>query len=143
MAARAYTARPLPSTQAHSLQLSAAFAYVAEMDIAPAPFLVSHRAARRIAEIVASQGGDAALRVEVLGGGCSGYRYEFDLDRETRPDDVVIEREGARVLVDTTSLEFLTGAELDYTDALMGAHFAVRNPNASASCGCGTSFSVD
>jgi iron-sulfur cluster assembly accessory protein len=118
------------------------------MDTAPAsapaaPFHVSERAARRIAEIVASQGGDAALRVEVQGGGCSGLRYEFDLDRETRPDDIVIERAGARVLVDTTSLEFLGGAELDYTDALMGAHFAVKNPNASASCGCGTSFSVD
>jgi iron-sulfur cluster assembly accessory protein len=113
------------------------------METATASFQVSERAARRIAEIVAAQGGDAALRVEVLGGGCSGYRYEFDLARETRPDDLVIEREGARVLVDTTSLEFLAGAELDYTDALMGAHFAVKNPNASASCGCGTSFSID
>jgi hypothetical protein len=68
------------------------------METAPAPFLVSDRAARRIAEIVASQGGDAALRVEVLGGGCSGFRYEFDLDRKTRPDDLIIERAGARVL---------------------------------------------
>ncbi|HEX3347514.1 MAG TPA: iron-sulfur cluster insertion protein ErpA [Acetobacteraceae bacterium] len=113
------------------------------MDTAQPSFSVSDRAARRIAEIVASQGGDAALRVEVQGGGCSGFRYHFDLDREARPDDLVIEREGARILVDTVSLDFLSGAELDYTEALMGAHFAVKNPNASSSCGCGESFSVD
>ena len=113
------------------------------MDTAQPSFTVSDRAARRIAEIIASQGGDAALRVEVQGGGCSGFRYHFDLDRTERPDDVVIEREGARVLVDTVSLDFLGGAELDYTEALMGAHFAVRNPNARSSCGCGDSFSVD
>jgi iron-sulfur cluster insertion protein len=113
------------------------------MSTAAESFAVSQRAAQRIAEIVAGQGGDAALRVEVRGGGCSGFRYHFDLDRETKPDDIVIEREGARVLVDTTSLEFLAGAQLDYTDALMGAHFAIKNPNASSSCGCGESFSVD
>ena len=114
------------------------------MDTAQAEFSVSDRAARRIAEIVAGQGGEAALRVAVHGGGCSGFRYQFDLDvGASQPDDVVIEREGARILVDATSLEFLGGAVLDYTDALMGAHFAVKNPNAKSSCGCGDSFSVD
>ena len=103
------------------------------------PFSVSERAAARIAEIVS----EGAFRVEVQGGGCSGFKYKFDLDREVRPDDVVIERDGARVLIDPVSLEMLGGAELDYTDELMGSHFAVRNPNATSSCGCGTSFSLD
>ena len=105
------------------------------------PFAVSDRAAARIAEIAAPTG--AALRVAVLAGGCSGFQYKFDLDSQTQPDDLVIENAGARVVVDPTSLDLLAGAELDYTDALMGSHFAVRNPNASASCGCGTSFSVE
>jgi iron-sulfur cluster insertion protein len=106
-------------------------------------FAVSERAARRIAEIVQGHGAEAALRVAVHGGGCSGYRYQFDLDHVAQPDDLVIERAGARVLVDTTSLEFLGGAELDYTDSLMGAHFAIRNPNATSACGCGDSFAVE
>ena len=79
----------------------------------------------------------------VLAGGCSGFQYRFELDDQAQPDDLVIERGGARVVVDPASLDLLAGAELDYTDALMGSHFAVRNPNASASCGCGTSFSVE
>jgi iron-sulfur cluster assembly accessory protein len=112
------------------------------MDSQPAPFRLTDRAAARIAEIAASQG-DAALRVAVLAGGCSGFQYRFDLDRQAAADDVVLEQAGARVFIDPTSLDLLAGAELDYTDALMGSHFAVRNPNATSSCGCGTSFSVD
>jgi len=106
------------------------------------PFRLTDRAAARIAEIAASQG-DAALRVAVLAGGCSGFQYRFELDRAPAPDDTVVEQSGARVLIDPASLDLLAGAELDYTDELMGSHFAVRNPNASSSCGCGTSFSVD
>jgi iron-sulfur cluster assembly accessory protein len=106
------------------------------------PFRLTDRAATRIAEIAASEAG-SALRVAVLAGGCSGFQYRFELDGTTAPDDVVVERGGARVLIDPTSLDLLAGAELDYTDELMGSHFAVRNPNASASCGCGTSFAVD
>ncbi len=106
------------------------------------PFRLTDRAAARIAEIVSSQGGDAALRVEVLAGGCSGFQYRFDLDRTQAPDDLVIAQGPARVFIDPASLDLLAGSELDYTDALMGSHFAVRNPNASSSCGCGTSFSV-
>jgi iron-sulfur cluster assembly accessory protein len=113
------------------------------MDTQTDRFSVSDRAARRIAEIMASQPDSSALRVAVQGGGCSGYRYQFDLDHAAQPDDVVIERAGARVRIDTISLDFLAGAELDYTDALMGAHFAIKNPNAKSSCGCGDSFSVD
>ncbi len=106
------------------------------------PFRLTDRAAARIAEIAASQDA-AALRVAVLAGGCSGFQYRFELDREAAPDDVVVEHGGARVVIDPASLDLLAGAELDYTDELMGSHFAVRNPNASSSCGCGTSFSVD
>lgn len=111
-------------------------------------FSISSRAAERVAEIVASQpsvdgGIRAALRVAVLAGGCSGFQYKFELDEAPQPDDLVIEREGATILVDPASLDLLGGSELDYTDALMGAHFTVRNPNATSACGCGTSFSID
>ncbi|HUB12730.1 MAG TPA: iron-sulfur cluster insertion protein ErpA [Acetobacteraceae bacterium] len=111
-------------------------------------FAVSERAAARIAEIVAAEVAsrgqrDLALRVAVLAGGCSGFQYRFELDADRQGDDLVIERGGARVLVDPVSLDLLNGAELDFTDELMGSHFAVRNPNAKSACGCGTSFSVD
>jgi iron-sulfur cluster insertion protein len=103
-------------------------------------FAVTDRAARRIAEIA---GSGQALRVAVLAGGCSGFQYRFDLEADRQPDDLVIEREGATVLVDPSSLDLLAGAELDFAEELMGSYFAVRNPNATASCGCGTSFSID
>ena len=106
-------------------------------------FGLTERAVARITEIIAADGRDAALRVAVLAGGCSGFQYRFELDEMTQADDLVIERSGARVLVDPASLDLLAGAELDYTDELMGSHFAVRNPNARSACGCGTSFSVD
>ncbi|MCB8874793.1 HesB/IscA family protein [Acidisoma silvae] len=107
-------------------------------------FGLTDRAAARIAEILGSQAAPSALRVAVLAGGCSGFQYKFDLD-ETPPaeDDLVIEQSGARVLVDQGSLDLLGGAQLDYSDALMGAHFAIKNPNATSACGCGSSFSVD
>jgi iron-sulfur cluster insertion protein len=107
-------------------------------------FSVSPRAAARIAEIVSASGQRAALRVAVLAGGCSGFQYKFDLDTTAAAaDDVIIERDGVRVLVDPASLDLLGGAELDFKDELMGSYFAVRNPNATSACGCGTSFSVD
>ena len=106
-------------------------------------FGITNRAARRIAEIVSAEGRSSALRVAVLAGGCSGFQYRFELDEATQPDDLLIESEGARVVVDPASLDLLAGAELDFTDELMGSHFAVRNPNAKSACGCGTSFSVD
>jgi iron-sulfur cluster insertion protein len=106
-------------------------------------FALTERAAARIAEIVAAEGQQAALRVAVLAGGCSGFQYRFELDPVPQEDDLIIERAGAKVLVDPASLDLLAGAELDYTDELMGSHFAVRNPNAKSACGCGTSFSVE
>ncbi len=106
-------------------------------------FSVSHRAAERVAEIAASQGSQAALRVSVLAGGCSGFQYKFELDHAAQPDDLVIEEAGARVVVDPVSMDLLAGAQLDYADELMGAYFTVRNPNATSACGCGTSFAID
>jgi len=106
-------------------------------------FGLTERAAARIAEIVAADGREAALRVEVLAGGCSGFQYRFDLDESPQAGDLVIELAGAKVLVYPASLDLLAGSELDYTDELMGSHFAVRNPNAKSACGCGTSFSID
>ena len=106
-------------------------------------FALTDRPAARIAEIVAAEGRQAALRVAVLAGGCSGFQYRFELDDTPQADDLLIERGAAKVLVDPASLDLLAGSELDYTDELMGSHFAVRNPNAKSACGCGTSFSID
>jgi iron-sulfur cluster insertion protein len=106
------------------------------------PVTVSARAAKRIAEILKSEPASMMLRLAVTGGGCSGFQYNFTLDDSRADDDLVIERDGATVLVDSTSLDFLKGAELDFVNDLIGAAFKVNNPNASSSCGCGTSFSV-
>jgi iron-sulfur cluster assembly accessory protein len=106
-------------------------------------FSISPAAAARVAEILADDPSARALRVEVLAGGCSGLQYKFDLTATQNPDDLVLETGKATVYVDPVSQDFLAGAELDFNDSLMGAHFVVKNPNATASCGCGTSFSVD
>jgi len=108
----------------------------------PLPFTMTERAARRIAEILSIEGGEPMLRVAVTGGGCSGFQYSFAIDDARADDDVLIERDGAVVLIDATSLDFLKGAELDFVDDLIGAAFKINNPNATSSCGCGTSFSV-
>ncbi len=99
-------------------------------------------AARRIAAIVAKEPGKAALRITVEGGGCSGFSYKFDLTDARNDDDVAIERNGATVLIDDLSLVYMGGSVIDFADDLMGQSFQVRNPNAVASCGCGTSFSI-
>jgi iron-sulfur cluster assembly accessory protein len=106
------------------------------------PVTVSARAAKRIAEILKSEPASAMLRLAVTGGGCSGFQYNFALDDTATSDDLVIERDGAVVLVDPMSLDFLKGAEIDFVDDMIGASFKVNNPNATSSCGCGTSFSV-
>jgi iron-sulfur cluster assembly accessory protein len=103
---------------------------------------VSARAARRIAEILKAEPAPSMLRVAVTGGGCSGFQYNFALDDARMDDDIVVERDGATVLIDPVSLEFLKGAEIDFADDLIGAAFKINNPNATSSCGCGTSFSV-
>ena len=103
---------------------------------------LSERAARRIASILAKEPQGTALRVSVSGGGCSGFQYGFDLDSERGDDDLVVERSGAVVLIDSVSLPFVDGSEIDFVDDLIGQSFQIRNPNATASCGCGTSFSI-
>ena len=106
------------------------------------PVVVTDRAARRIAEIVAGEPSTPLLRVSVEGGGCSGFQYKFDLVGASEADDLVIEKGGARVLVDPVSLGFLAGSQIDFVDDLIGASFKINNPQATASCGCGTSFSI-
>jgi iron-sulfur cluster insertion protein len=106
------------------------------------PVTVSARAAKRIATILKSESAPVMLRLAVTGGGCSGFQYNFALDDTRLDDDLVIERDGATVLVDPVSLDFLKGAEIDFVDDLIGASFKVVNPNATSSCGCGTSFAV-
>ncbi len=103
---------------------------------------VTERAARRIAEIAAGEPATPLLRVSVEGGGCSGFQYKFDLVGASQADDVVIEKAGARVLIDEVSLGYLAGSEIDFVDDLIGQSFKVNNPNATASCGCGTSFTI-
>lgn len=103
---------------------------------------LSESAAVQIKKIMAKQGIDKYLRVAVEGGGCSGFQYKFDFADAPNADDIVIERSGAKVVVDDMSLEFLSGSEIDYTNELIGSAFKIHNPNATAGCGCGTSFSV-
>ena len=106
------------------------------------PVTISARAAKRIAAILAAEKQPAMLRLAVTGGGCSGFQYNFALDETRMDDDLVLERDGATVLIDPVSLDFLAGAEIDFTDDMIGQAFKVNNPNASSSCGCGTSFAV-
>ena len=105
------------------------------------PPRVTDRAFARLAEIAEATGDTRALRVAVEGGGCSGFQYDIRLD-EAAGDDLVLEQGGARVLVDAVSLPFLANAVIDYSEELIGARFVIENPNASSSCGCGTSFSI-
>jgi iron-sulfur cluster assembly accessory protein len=106
------------------------------------PVTVSERAAKRIAEILQKEPAGTMLRVSVEGGGCSGFQYKFDMDREKAADDLVIERNAATVLIDPVSLEYMAGSEIDFIDDLIGASFKVHNPNVTAACGCGTSFAL-
>jgi iron-sulfur cluster insertion protein len=104
---------------------------------------VTDSAARRIAFLIAQESGDGLfLRVTVSGGGCSGFQYGFSFDDEIRPDDRVFAHEDVKVAIDETSLDLMGGAEIDFVEDLIGASFQIRNPNATASCGCGSSFSV-
>jgi iron-sulfur cluster assembly accessory protein len=106
-----------------------------------AAIIVTERAAERIAQIVANDPDNNMLRISVEGGGCSGFEYRFDLVSNAEPEDMLIERAGAKVLVDSLSLTYLAGSEIDYVDDLMSASFKIKNPNATAASGCGTSFS--
>ena len=103
---------------------------------------LSASAARRINHLARKRGGGAVLRVSVAGGGCSGFQYDFCLDEAAREDDTVVERDGARLAVDSLSLAFMAGSEVDYVEELVGSSFRVRNPKAATECSCGVSFSL-
>ena len=104
--------------------------------------MVTERAARRISQILKNEPPGSMLRISVEGGGCSGFQYKFDLVDSKAEDDLVLSRDGVTVLVDPVSVHYMTGAEIDFVDDLIGASFKIKNPVATASCGCGTSFSV-
>ena len=103
---------------------------------------VTDRAAHKIGEILRYEPVGTMLRVSVAGGGCSGFQYKFDTERSRAADDVVIEQSGATVLIDPVSLNYMAGAEIDFVDDLIGSAFKINNPQATASCGCGTSFAL-
>ena len=103
---------------------------------------VSEKAARRIGEILKNEPAGTMLRVSVEGGGCSGFQYKFGIERAKADDDLVISRDGATVLIDSVSVGYMAGSEIDFVDDLIGAAFKVKNPKATASCGCGTSFAL-
>ncbi|RBM07102.1 HesB/IscA family protein [Novacetimonas cocois] len=110
-------------------------------------FRVSDGAVKRLREIIDEQGATSGpmpgLRVSVLAGGCNGFQYKFALETDIAPDDILIPAGKTNVIVDPASLDLLAGGELDFKDSLMGAHFTIHNPQATSSCGCGTSFSID
>jgi iron-sulfur cluster assembly accessory protein len=103
---------------------------------------ISDSAARRIGEILKSEPLGAMLRVSVEGGGCSGFQYKFDIERAKADDDLVLARDGAVVLIDPVSVNYMAGSQIDFVDDLIGQSFKINNPQATASCGCGTSFSI-
>ncbi|MBK1697734.1 iron-sulfur cluster insertion protein ErpA [Rhodovibrio salinarum] len=107
------------------------------------PISITEAAAKRIAFLIEQEGDrELMLRVSVSGGGCSGFRYGFDFDKQINDDDHTFTRDGVKIVIDEVSLELLGGSELHYVDDLIGSYFEVRNPNASSSCGCGASFSI-
>lgn len=103
---------------------------------------LTERAAKRIAKVLAGEAAGTALRISISGGGCSGFQYSFDFDGTRNDDDFVLTRGDATVIVDSLSLNYMRGSEIDFIDDLMGQSFQINNPNATASCGCGTSFSI-
>jgi iron-sulfur cluster assembly accessory protein len=111
-------------------------------DVIETPVSVTESAAKRIATVLSKEPSGSMLRVAVNGGGCSGFQYAFDVVQARDAEDLVIERDGAIVLVDPVSLDFLRGAQIDFVNDLIGQSFKINNPNATASCGCGTSFAV-
>jgi iron-sulfur cluster assembly accessory protein len=117
-------------------------ARTAGKDEMAAPVTLTERAARRIGEILKGEPPGAMLRVSVEGGGCSGFQYKFDFSQQKADDDLVLVRDGATVLIDSVSVQYMAGAEIDFVDDLIGASFKINNPVAAASCGCGTSFSI-
>jgi iron-sulfur cluster insertion protein len=109
----------------------------------PMPFVFTDSAASKVRELIEEEGNpDLKLRVFVTGGGCAGFQYGFTFDEEAAEDDTSMEKNGVTLLVDPMSYQYLVGAEIDYTEGLEGAQFVIKNPNATSTCGCGSSFSV-
>lgn len=109
----------------------------------PSPLKFTDNAANKVRELIEEEGTpDLKLRVFVSGGGCSGFQYGFTFDEEVNEDDTMVERGGVTLLIDSMSLQYLTGAEIDYTEGLQGSQFVIKNPNATTTCGCGSSFSA-
>jgi len=109
----------------------------------PAPLVFTDSAADKVRQLIDEEGNaDLKLRVFVQGGGCSGFQYGFTFDEESNDDDTVMEKNGVKLLIDAMSYQYLVGAEIDYKDGLEGAQFVIKNPNATTTCGCGSSFSV-
>ena len=109
----------------------------------PSPLIFSESAANKVKELIEDEGNDALmLRVFISGGGCSGFQYGFTFDEEIGDGDTIVENEGVKLLVDPMSFQYLSGAEIDYSEGMEGAQFVIRNPNATTTCGCGSSFSV-
>ncbi len=114
-----------------------------DMSMMPAPLLFTDSAADKVKALIVEEGNDELkLRVFVTGGGCSGLQYGFTFDEISNEDDTVMEKNGVKLLIDPMSYQYLIGAEIDYTEGLEGAQFVIKNPNASSTCGCGSSFSV-
>ncbi len=108
-----------------------------------APLLFTDNAAAKVQSLIEDEGNDnLKLRVFITGGGCSGFQYGFSFDESVNDGDTIVEKNGVTLLVDPMSFQYLTGAEIDYTEGLEGSHFVIRNPNATTTCGCGSSFSV-
>lgn len=109
----------------------------------PLPLVFSDSAASKVKELILEEGNpDLKLRVFVSGGGCSGFQYGFTFDEVTNDDDTALEKNGVTLLIDPMSYQYLVGAEIDYSEGLEGAQFVIKNPNATSTCGCGSSFSV-
>lgn len=109
----------------------------------PMPFVFTDAAAEKVKELIAEEGNpELKLRVFVTGGGCSGFQYGFTFDEVANDDDTAIEKSGVMLLVDPMSYQYLVGAEIDYAEGLEGSQFVIKNPNATSTCGCGSSFSV-
>ncbi|MCF6204029.1 MAG: iron-sulfur cluster insertion protein ErpA [Methylococcaceae bacterium] len=107
------------------------------------PIIFTDSAAKKVGTLISEEGNDnLKLRVYISGGGCSGFQYGFTFDEEVNEDDTQVENDGVTVLIDSMSIQYLNGAEIDYKEDVTGAQFVIRNPNASTTCGCGSSFST-
>src|SRR4051794_18839907 len=113
------------------------------LDAIPAPIIFTDSAATKVAQLIEEEGNpDLKLRVFVQGGGCSGFQYGFTFDEVVNEDDTTMTKNGVQLLIDSMSYQYLVGAEIDYKDDLDGAQFVIKNPTASSTCGCGSSFSA-